>query len=59
MVDDGDFPLFTPSSSATPFPRQVDTNTKVSEARGHGRVEGREFDRTQLFTDVSTGWKAL
>ena len=58
MVGDGDLPLFTLSSSATPFPRQVDTNTEVSEVRGPGRAEGAGLDRTQLITSVSRGWKA-
>lgn len=46
VVDDGDLPLFTPLSSTTLFPRQADTNTKVCEARGHGKVKGRRLDRT-------------
>ena len=51
--------LFTPSSSATPFPGQVDTNTKVPEAWDHGRVKGRRMDQTQLITGIGRAkWSA-
>ena len=53
MVDESDLPLFTPSSSAIPFPGRADTNCKVSEARGHERVKGGRFDRTQFIMSVS------